>query len=116
MPALAVDAIWRYNMLEHVMSVHEEYSVPRRRSEGVELPASMRNIMVLTDLEQSTARIPKEHWITPPNVSSGSDKENVPTSSSRPLKRSVTASTSYKPAKRSRTAHTLLQQPTALLA
>ncbi|KAG1891991.1 hypothetical protein F4604DRAFT_1912721 [Suillus subluteus] len=86
------------------------------KSEGVELPACIWDVMMLTDLEQSTAHIPKEYWITPPNVSSGSDKENVPTSSSCPLKCSVTASTSYKPAKRSRTAHTLLQQPTALLA
>jgi hypothetical protein len=98
------------------MTVHDEYSVPGHRSEGVELPASIQNDMMLTDLEQSTARIPKEHWITPPNVSSGSDKENVPTSSSRPLKRSLTTSTSYKPAKRSRTAHTVLQQPNASLA
>jgi hypothetical protein len=111
-PALAVDAIWRYNMMEHIVSVHEEYSVPGRRSEGVELPVSMRDSMVLTDLEQSTARIPKERWINIPNVSSGSDKENVPNPSSRPIKRSMTASTS-KPVKRTRL---VLHQPTASLA
>ncbi|KAG2139090.1 uncharacterized protein EDB93DRAFT_1070739, partial [Suillus bovinus] len=37
-PVLAVEAIWRYNMLEHIMKEHEEYSVPGWRSEGVELP------------------------------------------------------------------------------
>jgi hypothetical protein len=103
-------------MLEHVITVHDEYSVPGHRSEGVELPVSVQNDVMLTDLEQSTARILKEYWITPPNVSSGLDKKNVPTSSSRPLKRSLTASTSYKPAKCSCTAHTSLQQPNALLA
>ncbi|KAG2131406.1 uncharacterized protein EDB93DRAFT_1255517 [Suillus bovinus] len=98
-PVLAVDAIWCYNMLEHVMTVHDEYSVPGYRSEGVELPASTRNDIMLTDLEQSSVCIPKERWITPPNVSSGTDKENVPASSSHPVKRSMTTSTSYKPAK-----------------
>jgi hypothetical protein len=111
-PALAVDVIWCYNMLEHVMSAHEEYSIPGRRSEGVELPASMRDSMVLMDLEQSTTRIPKEHWINIPNVSSGSDKENVPNPSSCPVKCSMTASTS-KPAKCTRL---VLHQPTASLA
>lgn len=90
-------------MLEHIMKEHDEYSVPGRRSEGVELPAHVRNDMTLTELEQSTSRIPKERWITPPSVLSGSDKENVPASSSRPPKRSLTASTGYKAAKRSRT-------------
>ncbi|KAG1842416.1 hypothetical protein F4604DRAFT_1938847 [Suillus subluteus] len=102
-PVLAVEAIWRYNMLEHIMKEHDEYSVPGRRSEGVELPAHVRNDMTLTELEQSTSHIPKERWITPPSVLSGSDKENVPVSSSRPPKRSLTASTGYKAAKRSRT-------------
>ncbi|KAG2147917.1 uncharacterized protein EDB93DRAFT_1250419 [Suillus bovinus] len=105
-PVLAVDAIWRYNMLEHVMTVHDKYSVPGYRSEDVELPASTHNDMMLTDLEQSSARILKERWITPPNVSSGMDKENVPASSSCPVKHSMTTSTSYKPAKCTCTAQT----------
>lgn len=98
------------------MKEHDEYSVPGWRSEGVKLPASVQNDMMLTDLEQSASCILKERWITPPNVSSGSDKENIPASSSRPLKWSMTASTTYKPAKCACIARSLLQQPTASLA
>ncbi|KAG2051216.1 hypothetical protein BDR06DRAFT_973933 [Suillus hirtellus] len=57
-----VDAVWRYNMAEYVLSQHEEYSMPGRREAGVPLPAEVWEIMKLTDLEQTTTQIPKEHW------------------------------------------------------
>ncbi|KAG1905535.1 uncharacterized protein F5891DRAFT_906066, partial [Suillus fuscotomentosus] len=33
-----VNAVWRYNMAEHVLSQHEEYSMPGHREAGVPLP------------------------------------------------------------------------------
>ncbi|KAG2740920.1 hypothetical protein P692DRAFT_201727493 [Suillus brevipes Sb2] len=77
-----IDAIWRYNMVEHVLSQHQEYSVPGHKETGAPLPAEVWESMRLTDLEQTAARIPKEHW----QVGREADKENVPASGSRTRK------------------------------
>ncbi|KAG1782210.1 hypothetical protein EV702DRAFT_1240022 [Suillus placidus] len=50
-----IDAIWRYNMVEHVLSHHQEYSVPGHREAGAALPAEVWESMRLTDLEQTAA-------------------------------------------------------------
>ncbi|KAG2044115.1 hypothetical protein BDR03DRAFT_977769 [Suillus americanus] len=35
----AVDAVWRYNMPEHILKEHEEYAIPGYKMMGVPLPA-----------------------------------------------------------------------------
>ncbi|KAG2065556.1 hypothetical protein BDR04DRAFT_1032446, partial [Suillus decipiens] len=40
-----VDTVWHYNMPEHILSVHEEYSVPGCREAGVMLPAHILRAM-----------------------------------------------------------------------
>ncbi|KAG1762790.1 hypothetical protein EDD22DRAFT_952849 [Suillus occidentalis] len=60
-PLAAVDAVWRYNMPEHILKEHEEYAIPGYKTMGVPLPACMLQVMALTDLEQTAARIPQEH-------------------------------------------------------
>jgi hypothetical protein len=74
MPVVSVDAIWRYNMVDHILNGHVEYSVPGNRASGVALLAVVWENIRLTDLEQTTARIQKEHW----QVGQEGDKENVP--------------------------------------
>ncbi|KAG2354508.1 hypothetical protein BDR07DRAFT_1224317, partial [Suillus spraguei] len=56
---VSVDAVWHYNMPEHILSEHEEYSMPGHREARVALPASILRAMSLTELEQKAARIPK---------------------------------------------------------
>ncbi|KAG2124774.1 hypothetical protein BD769DRAFT_1669290 [Suillus cothurnatus] len=74
MPVVSVDAIWRYNMVDHILNGHVEYSVPGNRASGVTLLAVVWENIRLTDLEQTAARIQKEHW----QVGQEGDKENVP--------------------------------------
>ncbi|KAG1837326.1 hypothetical protein DFJ58DRAFT_846534 [Suillus subalutaceus] len=93
-----VDAVWRYNMVEHVLSQHQEYSVPGHREAGAPLPAEVWESMRLTDLEQTAAQIPKEHW----QVGQEGDKENVPVSGSRTRKHPALESAASLPSKRPR--------------
>ncbi|KAG0695896.1 hypothetical protein DFH29DRAFT_879719 [Suillus ampliporus] len=95
----AVDAVWRYNMPEHVLSQHEEYSLPGWREAGIPLPARVWKGMKLTDLEQSASHVPKEQWQASYGVGSEQDKENISASSSRPFKRPALESTTSMPSK-----------------
>ncbi|KAG1751861.1 hypothetical protein EDB19DRAFT_1824737 [Suillus lakei] len=75
---LEPDAVWHYNMHEHIFREHEEYMVLGQRDISVPLPISVWREMKLTDLEQMASRIPKTHWqpsYTPPGKIG---KENVP--------------------------------------
>lgn len=58
----------------HILKEHEEYSVPGYKSIGVPLPASVLKAMVLSDLEQMAACIPKERRLFMYNKSL--EKEN----------------------------------------
>lgn len=73
-PLAAVDAVWRYNMPEHILKEHEEYAIPGYKMMGVPLPACMLQIMALTDLEQTAARIPQERRLL--TCDDPSEKEN----------------------------------------
>jgi len=114
-PAVSVDAVWRYNLAEHIAKVHEEYLVPGDNpghgpdSNGVPLPASIKEAMKITDLEYTAARIPKEQWPAPHIPSAEHDKENVPASGSRIPKRSALNSAGSLPSKRARIAIPALQ-------
>ncbi|KAG1737005.1 hypothetical protein EDB19DRAFT_1637371 [Suillus lakei] len=77
-PVVSVNAVWRYNMVDHILNEHKEYSVPGHRLPGVALPVVVWMGVKLTDLEQTAAQIPKEHW----QVGREGDKENVPASAS----------------------------------
>jgi len=82
---VSVDAVWRYNMPEHILSEHKEYPMPGRREAGVALPASVLRAIELIEFEQKAARIPKDHWML---SYQDAEKENVPASSSRASRRS----------------------------
>jgi hypothetical protein len=60
-PVLPVEAVWRYNMMVHILGQHEEFVVPGHREVGIPLPVSIWRVMKLTDLEQGTSHIPKDH-------------------------------------------------------
>ncbi|KIK35666.1 hypothetical protein CY34DRAFT_95703, partial [Suillus luteus UH-Slu-Lm8-n1] len=94
--AVYVDVVWHYNMPEHILSVHEEYSVPGCREAGVTLPAHILRVMGLTELEQKATHIPPDRW--KPSYDDV-EKENIPASSSRQTKRSVIAPAVSLPAK-----------------
>jgi hypothetical protein len=100
--AVAVDAVWRYNMTEHIATVHEEYL-------GAPLPASIMETMNIKDLEYIAARIPKEHWPASHISSTEHNKENVPASGSRIPKRSALNSAGSLPSKRARISVPALQ-------
>ncbi|KAG2120169.1 hypothetical protein BD769DRAFT_1671813 [Suillus cothurnatus] len=38
-PVISVDAVWRYNMVDHILNGHVEYSMPGHRASGITLPA-----------------------------------------------------------------------------
>ncbi|KAG1866670.1 hypothetical protein F4604DRAFT_2023153 [Suillus subluteus] len=61
-PVVSIDAVWRYNMVDHILNEHKEYSVPGRRVSGVALLAVVWMDVKLTELEQSASRIVKERW------------------------------------------------------
>jgi hypothetical protein len=82
MPVIFIDAVWRYNMITHILNEHEEYSVPGHRVSGVALPAVAWMSAKLTELEQSASHIAKEHW----QVGKADDKENMPASGSHARK------------------------------
>ncbi|KAG1841139.1 hypothetical protein DFJ58DRAFT_732592 [Suillus subalutaceus] len=94
-PVVSVDAVWRYNMVNHILNEHEEYSVPGHRVLGVALPAVVWMDVKLTELEQSASRIAKERW----QVGQESDKENIPASGSRTRKRPALESAASLPSK-----------------
>ncbi|KAG0701125.1 hypothetical protein DFH29DRAFT_1000528 [Suillus ampliporus] len=98
---LSIDAVWRYNMAEHILTEHEEYVVPGHRETGVALPSGVLAAMVFSELEQKAAHIPKERW---PTLYDHTEKENTLVSMSRPSKRPALNSTSSMPAKRARMA------------
>ncbi|KAG2041051.1 hypothetical protein BDR03DRAFT_856478 [Suillus americanus] len=109
---VSINAVWRYNMPEHILNEHKEYSVPGHREAGITLPASVLRAMGLMELEQRAARILKDRWR--PSYQD-SEKENVPSSSSHQSKRPALAPAASMPAKRAciatqplNTAHTLV--------
>ncbi|KAG1784492.1 uncharacterized protein HD556DRAFT_1451725 [Suillus plorans] len=111
-PVVSVDAVWRYNMVDHILNGHEEYSVPGHRVSGVALLAVVWENIRLTDLEQTAARIQKEHW----QVGQEGDKENVPSSGSRTRKRPGLESAASLPSKRPHTSVQPLQFARTLIA
>ncbi|KAG2068727.1 hypothetical protein BDR04DRAFT_954704, partial [Suillus decipiens] len=56
---LSIDAVWRYNMAEHILTSHGEYTIPGHRETGVTLPSSVLTAMAFSELEQKAAHIPK---------------------------------------------------------
>ncbi|KAG1749180.1 hypothetical protein EDD22DRAFT_958083 [Suillus occidentalis] len=52
-----VDAIWRYNMIQHLDDVHPQFSHPKNPI-GHPLPLNILNSLTLTSLEQHEAGIP----------------------------------------------------------
>ncbi|KAG2742799.1 hypothetical protein P692DRAFT_20879328 [Suillus brevipes Sb2] len=56
-PLVTVDAVWRYNLPEHIVKEHEVYSVPGLKSTGIPLPAGVLKAMRLSDLEEIAAQI-----------------------------------------------------------
>ncbi|KAG1854576.1 hypothetical protein F4604DRAFT_1932636 [Suillus subluteus] len=111
-PVISIDAVWRYNMVDHILNEHEEYSVPRRRVSGVALPAVVLMDVKLTELEQSASRIAKERW----QVGQEGDKENVPASSSRTQKHPALESAMSLPSKQPHTSVQPLQFARTLIA
>ncbi|KAG2114961.1 hypothetical protein BD769DRAFT_1673280 [Suillus cothurnatus] len=105
-PALPVEAIWRYNMMAHILDQHKEYVVPGHREARVPLPVSVWNTMKLMDLEQGTSCIPKDRWQPSYGDASEQDKENMPVASSSCTKHPALKSAGSLPPKR---AHTSLQ-------
>ncbi|KAG2344267.1 hypothetical protein BDR05DRAFT_882673, partial [Suillus weaverae] len=58
--AVSVDAVWRYNMAEHLVTAHEEYVIPGHRETGVPLPSGVLAAMTFSELEQKAAPYSKE--------------------------------------------------------
>ncbi|KAG1821953.1 uncharacterized protein BJ212DRAFT_1477792 [Suillus subaureus] len=85
-PVVFVDAVWRYNMVDHILDEREEYSVPGHRASGVTLPAVVWMGIKLTELKHSASRIAKGRW----QAGQEGDKENAPASGTRPRKRPAT--------------------------
>ncbi|KAG2740578.1 hypothetical protein P692DRAFT_20753110 [Suillus brevipes Sb2] len=100
---VAINAIWRYNMVEHVLNDHEEYCVPGHRAGGVPMPLGVLKTMQLTELEQASANIPQEKWQLFSIPGDGHDKENVVPSTSCASKRSVPSITAPWASKKTRT-------------
>ncbi|KAG1718200.1 hypothetical protein EDD22DRAFT_855598 [Suillus occidentalis] len=111
-PVVSVDAIWCYNMPNHILNGHEEYSVPGHRASGVPLPAAVWDSVKLTDLEQNAAQIPQAHW----QVGHKGDKENVSSSKSRTRKHPGLELAASLPSKRPHTVVQPLQSSRTLLA
>ncbi|KAG1908202.1 uncharacterized protein F5891DRAFT_973675 [Suillus fuscotomentosus] len=107
--AIAVEAVWRYNMPDHVVHLHKEYIVPGRREGGVMLPPAVWKAMKLMDLEQSVACIPKDHWQSSFAAASELNKENVQASGSWGAKRPTLESSGSLPSKRAHTSVSRLQ-------
>jgi hypothetical protein len=112
MPVVSVDAVWRYNMVDHILNGHVEYSMPGHRASGIALPAVVWENIRLTDLEQTAARIQKEHW----QVGQEGDKENVLLSGSHTRKCPGLESAASLPSKRPRTSVQPLQFARTLIA
>ncbi|KAG1721920.1 hypothetical protein EDB19DRAFT_1835242 [Suillus lakei] len=68
-----IDAVWHYNMIQHLEEVHPQYAHPENLI-GHPLPAQILNSFVLTALEQEDANILMSRWLMP--LFEG-DKENV---------------------------------------
>ncbi|KAG1869381.1 hypothetical protein DFJ58DRAFT_697675 [Suillus subalutaceus] len=73
-----IDAVWRYNMIQHLEEVHPQYAHPENLT-GYPLPVQILNSFMLTALEQEDANIPMARWLMP--LFEG-EKENVPVGSS----------------------------------
>ncbi|KAG1772901.1 hypothetical protein EV702DRAFT_1201378 [Suillus placidus] len=67
-----VDAIWHYNMIDHLNETHPQYAHPKK-THGHPLPPDILNSFTLTSLEQRKAGIPEVFWLVP--LFDG-DKEN----------------------------------------
>ncbi|KIK33900.1 hypothetical protein CY34DRAFT_98846 [Suillus luteus UH-Slu-Lm8-n1] len=102
-PTVAINAIWRYNMVEHVLNDHEEYCVPGHRAGGVPMPLGVLKTMQLTELEQASANIPQEKWQLFSIPGDGHDKENMAPSTSHASKRSAPSITAPRASKKTRT-------------
>ena len=68
-----IDAVWRYNMIQHLEEVHPQYAHPEKLI-GHPLPAQILTSFTLTALEQEDANIPTSQWLMP--LFEG-EKENV---------------------------------------
>ncbi|KAG1817912.1 hypothetical protein EV424DRAFT_1347798 [Suillus variegatus] len=100
---VAVDAIWCYNMVEHILNEHEEYSVPGRRAGGIPVPTGVLRAMQFTELEQASTNIPREKWQPFSIPGDGHDKENAVPSNSRAPKRSAPSTMAPQASKKTRT-------------
>ncbi|KAG1735430.1 hypothetical protein EDB19DRAFT_1910694 [Suillus lakei] len=89
-----VDAIWRYNMIQHLDDVHPQYSHPKNPN-GHPLPLDILNTFTLTSLEQRDAGIPETQWLKPVF---DDDKENYPGPSTRKRKTNNTGGMNVKKA------------------
>ncbi|KAG2135651.1 hypothetical protein BD769DRAFT_1352760, partial [Suillus cothurnatus] len=90
-----VDAIWHYNMVEHLNESHPQYAHPKN-THGHPLPPDILNSFTLTSLEQRNAGIPEVLWLVP--LFEG-DKENNAGPSSRKRKSNNAASGNAKKAR-----------------
>ncbi|KAG1796728.1 uncharacterized protein HD556DRAFT_1441420 [Suillus plorans] len=73
-----IDAVWHYNMIQHLEEVHPQYAHPEKLI-GHPLPAQILTSFTLTALEQEDANIPMAQWLMP--LFEG-EKENVQVGSS----------------------------------
>ncbi|KAG1863130.1 hypothetical protein F4604DRAFT_2030060 [Suillus subluteus] len=94
-----VDAVWCYNMIQHLDDVHPQYAHPKNPT-GHPLPLDILNTFMLTSLEQRDASIPKSQWLMP-LFDSDDDKENQPGPSTRKRKNKNTGNTNAKKARKS---------------
>jgi hypothetical protein len=112
-PIVSVSTVWHYNMHEHILQEHKEYVVLGQRDAGLALPVSVWKEMKITDLEQTTSRIPKTRWqpsYTPPDKIG---KENIPLLISHSSKCSAAQAGPSRPSKKAQTIATALSAPGA---
>ncbi|KAG1730826.1 uncharacterized protein EDB91DRAFT_1349521 [Suillus paluster] len=91
-----VDAVWRYNMIQHLDDVHPQYAHPKNPT-GLPLPLDILNTFMLTCLEQRDAGIPELQWLMP-LFDLDDDKENQPGPSARKRKNNNAGNTNAKEA------------------
>ncbi|KAG2355805.1 hypothetical protein BDR07DRAFT_1492726 [Suillus spraguei] len=100
---VAINAIWHYNMVEHILNEHEEYFIPGCRAGSIPVPTGVLRAMQLTELEQASANIPREKWQSFSIPGDGHDKENAVPSTSHASKHSAPSTTVPWASKKTRT-------------
>jgi hypothetical protein len=68
-----IDAVWRYNMIQHLEELHPQYVHPEKLI-GHPLPVQILTSFTLTALEQEDTNIPMAQWLMP--LFEG-EKENI---------------------------------------